>query len=111
MKYFSIFSLSISLVAASLCLGSANQVQAYMEQHQSSSSEVKIECTGTCSSSATSSMHQSQYSGSDDRSEYRRGRMSDDRHDWSRKWEDVSRDGKVTLEWDYRGGTCHVRYT
>ncbi len=81
----------------------------YLEQHQSASSDLSFECSGTCDQkvSVSSHLHQRQLFTSNSESYQTQPRGS-------KSWRLMPRgnhDGKATLTWDDRGGTCTIRYT
>ena len=113
-----------SLVMISAVVASSGLVRAEMFQEQyqnvSSSHSFSYNCSGDSCSNGSGEMkatsevrqHQSQGVGSDDssfRSHFSYGTKKYNNGGKRRSNRDTS--GKVALDWDHRGGTCHIRYT
>lgn len=102
-----------------LCLvfssGQSVSAQMYQEQRQSVSNSSSFsyscdgDCNGTAESKTSSKVKQSQSQGyGTTQMKWRNNRNYRNNRNWNT---DRDTSGEVSLSWDQRGGTCHVRYT
>lgn len=99
------------VVLATFVLAATSAQANYQYQSQSGSTYTSTSvscdggnCTGSSNSESSLEMSQSQSTGTG------RGMHRDTapRHNRNNNWKDTS--GEVSINWDHRGGTCHVRY-
>lgn len=107
------FTLS-AITAVTIAGLSVSSVQAemYQEQSQNSSQSTSFSFNGNGSGEfkSSSKLKQSQSQGTGKFEDNWERSKPKSRHS-NRRYNRAANDGTVTLSWDHRGGTCHVRYT
>lgn len=122
MKILSTIGLSTIITAASLCMPLTSvsaQMSQEQRQHVTQSSSFSFNCDGNCNTSNSSTsfnassevkQSQSQSTGWGDSVGYKG--MMYHTNGRNRSYNlNTNTDGKATIGWDFRGGTCYIRYT
>lgn len=117
MKILTTIGLSTALAAASLVLPitSVNaQMSQEQNQHVTQSSSFSFNCNGNCNTSSSNSSANFSSSSEVHQSQSQSTGWGGYMHSLKNHYKNnpnKSMNGKVTVGWDYEGGTCHVQYT
>lgn len=111
----SLLTLTFALVVSTSAVSQAS-AHMYQSQSQSSSQKTSFSCEGdNCGSTkwkSSQKLEQSQSQGTGSFRNYNNGTAWKKNRGWkSDKYVNRDTSGKIRLDWDHRGGTCHVRYT
>ena len=106
------FTPLVLLAAFVLAVTSAQANYQYQSQSGSTSTSTSVSCnggncTGSSSSESSLELHQSQSTDAGNGMHHNTMHQAP-RHNRNNNWKDTS--GEVSINWDHRGGTCHVRY-